>query len=422
MAKKSIIMLSLSAMVSSLDQNVVADDTSHLGCVWDGESGCHDGCDPISMEARCQRLSHDQAACEGEEGQDDWCVWSHGDKIAVQADEVEMEAMYSSSRKSKSGSSSRDRSSKSVNQEGCCYGMTPREDEFCGWIHTWMRDDGEWACNKVGCEWMDDPSGCDGSYVRKKRSESSFKSVNQEGCCYGTTQREDHFCALIQTWKDGEWACNKAGCEWMDDPSGCDGSYVIGCVWDGTGCHGDCDTKTMEDRCNKYSHDKDLCEGDVGQYNRCIWSHGGNTAVQADEVQMEVMMSHDSREMKQEEIPQRLGCIWDQTGCSNGCDMEAMDARCDRMSHDQEMCEGEVGAFNRCTWSHGASGAQMNVDIRFADIGEDWRLDVLLIVAGVITTLFIIHQLYRWIARNREYKKLQGTQHNDEIQITSHAV
>lgn len=208
----------------------------------------------------------------------------------------------------------------------------------------------------------------------------------------------------------------------MDDPSGCDGSYVIGCVWDGTGCHGDCDTKTMEDRCNKYSHDKDLCEGDVGKYNRCIWSHGGNTAVQADEVQMEVMMSHDSREMKQEEIPQRLGCIWDQTGCSNGCDMEAMDARCDRMSHDQEMCEGEVGAFNRCTWSHGASGAQMNVDIRFADIGEDWRLDVLLIVAGVITTLFIIHQLYRWIARNREYKKLQGTQHNDEIQITSHAV
>ena len=76
-----------------------------LGCVWDGESGCHDGCDPVSMESRCQRFSHDQDACEGKEGQDDWyhtalyqlcsipmilphpfvpcdaqrCVWSHGD-------------------------------------------------------------------------------------------------------------------------------------------------------------------------------------------------------------------------------------------------------------------------------------------------------------------------------------------------------
>jgi len=422
MAKKSIIMLSLSAMVSSLDQNVVADDTSHLGCVWDGESGCHDGCDPISMEARCQRLSHDQAACEGEEGQDDWCVWSHGDKIAVQADEVEMEAMYSSSRKSKSGSSSRDRSSKSVNQEGCCYGTTVREEMFCANEQTWNEEKKEWACNKAGCEWMDDPSVCDEMYVSsRERRDRASKTMNQEGCCYGTTPREDHFCAWIDNY-EGEWGCNKAGCEWMDDPSGCDGLFDAGCVWDGTGCHGDCDTKSMEDRCSRYNHDKDLCEGDVGQDYRCIWSHDGNTVVQADEVEMEAMMSHDSREMKQEEIPQRLGCIWDQTGCSNGCDMEAMDARCDRMSHDQEMCEGEVGAFNRCTWSHGASGAQMNVDIRFADIGEDWRLDVLLIVAGVITTLFIIHQLYRWIARNREYKKLQGTQHNDEIQITSHAV
>ena len=138
------------------------------------------------------------------------------------------------------------------------------------------------------------------------------------------------------------------------------------------------------------------------------------------------------------------GCIWDQTGCSNGCDMEAMDARCDRMSHDQvppilmstfylctgrppmnfaqEMCEGSIGALNRCTWSHGASGAQMNVDIRFGDIGEDSTLDIMLIVAGIMTSLFIIHQLYRWFTRNGEYHKLQDTQHHDEIQITSHAV
>jgi len=128
----------------------------------------------------------------------------------------------------------------------------------------------------------------------------------------------------------------------------------------------------------------------------------------------------NSKEMQKDEISARLGCIWDQTGCSNGCDMEAMDARCDRMSHDQDLCEGEVGQFNRCQWSHGEN-SHMNVDIHFADIGEDSTLDILLIVAGVVTTLFIIHQFYRW-RRNREYKKLPQHHEHEEIQITSHAV
>jgi len=196
----------------------------------------------------------------------------------------------------------------------------------------------------------------------------------------------------------------------------------------------------MEQRCSKLNHDMDTCNSDIGEYNRCVWSHGVNynakskshkRAVIAEEVGMEAVSKGssynkhhdvDSKEMKKEEITARLGCIWDQTGCAAGCDMEAMDARCDRMSHDQELCEGEIGQFNRCTWSHG-SNAHMNVDIRFADIGEDSTLDILLIVAGVVTTLFIIHQFYRWF-RNRDYHKLQGlsTQHHEEIQITSHAV
>ena len=50
----------------------IQNQCTYLGCVWDGESGCHDGCDPVSMESRCQRFSHDQEACEGKEGQDDW--------------------------------------------------------------------------------------------------------------------------------------------------------------------------------------------------------------------------------------------------------------------------------------------------------------------------------------------------------------
>lgn len=190
----------------------------------------------------------------------------------------------------------------------------------------------------------------------------------------------------------------------------------------------------MQQRCNKLNHDMDTCSSEIGQFNRCVWSHGVNynaakskshkTAVQADEVELETMSkssSHDAA-MKKDDISARLGCIWDQTGCSNGCDMEAMDARCDRMSHDQEQCEGEIGQFNRCQWSHGENTHILNVDIHsLAGIGEDNTLDILLIVAGVVTTLFIIHQLYRWF-KNREYQKLQSTEQYEEIQITSHAV
>jgi len=98
-----------------------------------------------------------------------------------------------------------------------------------------------------------------------------------------------------------------------------------------------------------------------------------------------------------------------------------METRCDRMSHDQEMCEGDIGAFNRCTWSHGSNPHVMAVDIQFGDFGEDSTVDILLIIAGVVTALFAIQQLHRWW-RNREYKKVKETQHREEIQITSHGV
>jgi len=211
----------------------------------------------------------------------------------------------------------------------------------------------------------------------------------------------------------------------------------LGCVWDGTGCHDDdCDTSAMEDRCQKLSHDQDECESEVGSYNRCVWSHGSKSNLQpssflkAHKSNMKAMSSRSSgqnnnnkqQNAKQmdEEIAPRLGCIWDQTGCAAGCDEDVMDQRCDRMSHDQEMCEGEIGVFNRCVWSHGAS-SQLNVDIHFSDIGEDSTVDILLIVAGVVTAMFIIQQIYKWWS-NREYKKVQEIQHHEEIQITSHSV
>merc|ERR1711951_138748 len=208
----------------------------------------------------------------------------------------------------------------------------------------------------------------------------------------------------------------------------------LGCVWDGTGCHDDdCDTMAMEDRCQKLSHDQGECEGDVGSYNRCVWSHGSQSksrlnVLKAHKSNMKMMSRSSGQNNKQqnakekqmeEEIAPRPGCIWDLTGCAAGCDEQVMDQRCDRMSHDQEMCEGEIGVFNRCVWSHG-SDSHMNVDIHFSDIGEDSTVDILLIVAGVVTAMFIIQQFYKWW-RNREYKKVQETQHHEEIQSKSHS-
>ena len=48
---------------------------SAIGCTWDG-TGCSEGCSPANMESRCSALSHDQAACEGYDGQEMRCKWS----------------------------------------------------------------------------------------------------------------------------------------------------------------------------------------------------------------------------------------------------------------------------------------------------------------------------------------------------------
>ena len=54
--------------------DLVAEDTPKLGCVWDG-TGCAEGCDAEAMEARCQRLSHDQEECETGAGQTErYCI------------------------------------------------------------------------------------------------------------------------------------------------------------------------------------------------------------------------------------------------------------------------------------------------------------------------------------------------------------
>merc|ERR1719249_193264 len=46
-----------------------------------------------------------------------------------------------------------------------------------------------------------------------------------------------------------------------------------------------------------------------------------------------------------------IGCMWDGTGCDQGCIPANMVSRCAELSHDLEACEGEQGQELRCKWS-----------------------------------------------------------------------
>jgi len=320
-------------------------DQPKLGCVWNGD-GCHDGCDPEAMSTRCHRLDHDQEGCEGELGAMDRCEWSHGANTntnAVVQPEVEMEAMAGGR------SSSRDSS----------------------------------PASKAGAK----PSRSGSKSASNERSRSSSHSAESAD---------------------------------VDSPK-------LGCVWNGDGCHDGCDPEAMSARCHRMDHDQESCEGELGAEDRCEWSHGANVVVLA-EVEMEAMARGSSEESEPrpasreeeevEEVP--MGCVWDLSGCANGCDADLMQSRCKKMSHDQAMCEGEIGAFNRCKWSHGGN-SHFNADVEFGDLREDSTVDILLIVAGVVTAVFAIQQIYR-CSKNWEYKEIKASQHLDEIQITSHIV
>jgi len=394
--------------------DLVAEDSPKLGCVWDG-TGCADGCDVDAMEARCQRLSHDQEECESGEGQTERCTWSHGGNGhfgAVLKEEDESMELLADSKMKRGGGSSSNKMRGSGSSSS-----SERSSKKSGSSKSKSMDHG--SSSGHGADLDAEGKGYD---APKSGKSSSGGKSSAKGS--GSSSRGS---------KSAGYNKSGSGSSSSDKPK-------LGCVWDGTGCHDDeCDTMAMEDRCQKLSHDQGECEGDVGSYNRCVWSHGSQSQSQAMSQQSSFLKAHKSNMKKmskstnsgqsnkqqdaaemEEEIAPRLGCIWDQTGCAAGCDEQVMDQRCDRMSHDQEMCEGEIGVFNRCVWSHG-SNSHMNVDIHFSDIGEDSTVDILLIVAGVVTAMFIIQQFYKWW-RNREYKKVQETQHHEEIQITSHSV
>merc|ERR1719249_470857 len=49
-----------------------------------------------------------------------------------------------------------------------------------------------------------------------------------------------------------------------------------------------------------------------------------------------------------------IGCMWDGTGCDQGCIPANMVSRCADLSHDAEACDGEQGQELRCKWSNRA--------------------------------------------------------------------
>merc|ERR1712013_558190 len=67
------------------------------------------------------------------------------------------------------------------------------------------------------------------------------------------------------------------------------------------------------------------------------------------------------------------GCVWDQTGCTQGCDASLMETRCGRLNHDIDACLGDEGKLSRCVWSHGeAELVEDDGDDPFSSLGCIW--------------------------------------------------
>ena len=174
---------------------------------------------------------------------------------------------------------------------------------------------------------------------------------------------------------------------------------TIGCLWDQTGCANGCDETAMVSRCALYNHDQETCEGEEGRNQRCVWGHG-------DRSQQELLDAYDrEREVKDESISNNIGCLWDQTGCANGCDETAMVSRCALYNHDQETCEGEEGRNMRCVWGHGDRSQQKLAQfISGGAVGKEiiqmHALDVALGVVFMVSVGMLCLRLYRcWMKR-----------------------
>jgi len=108
-----------------------------------------------------------------------------------------------------------------------------------------------------------------------------------------------------------------------------------------------------------------------------------------------------------------LGCVWDKTGCGLLCDEMKMATRCATLSHDQNVCESQIGRDYRCVWNHGereqsmmdAVGSSL-VDAMSEQISS---ADILLGLSLFVSMAFAVYQCYQWRCGHPDgYRKLPG--------------
>lgn len=193
---------------------------------------------------------------------------------------------------------------------------------------------------------------------------------------------------------------------------------AIGCVWDGTGCFGDCDVSQMNTRCAEMDT-VIQCESDKGAQKRCRWDYGSRAILKQYEDEdgsltafQAIFKPHASS----------MGCVWDGTGCFGDCDTNQMKERCAEMES-QTQCESDNGAQKRCRWDYGISTAfNYKAFVVGRAIGMETDIsavNMLLVVAVLVTVLFAVRQVYRWY-RNREYRKLNEVEMAHELGGTAH--
>jgi len=180
------------------------------------------------------------------------------------------------------------------------------------------------------------------------------------------------------------------------------------CVWDGTGT---VDEATMTAFCNNLQERECMASDSGRKEGRCTWigrvhaqmsasTHRDETESQ-DRSKRDEPMSSNARSK-----PTELGCVWDGSGCTGDCSVEAMTARCSQLSHAKEDCEGDEGQSQRCVWRQ--SLEQELLDHRVESV-INFKLSVVDIVLGLfslISVVFALTQLRQWWT-NREYNEVK---------------
>jgi len=106
-----------------------------------------------------------------------------------------------------------------------------------------------------------------------------------------------------------------------------------------------------------------------------------------------------------------LGCVWDQAQCDH-CDSRKMQTRCALLSHDQAVCESQIGTDYRCVWAAQNKAMMLDVvgTVSAAMRQQITATDILLGLTLFVSVTFAVYQCYRWMCGPKEgYEKVPDT-------------